>query len=236
MFKYNNKNLEDFGLRLLNDLTFASPEEDVDFVEIKGRDGVVTMPNNRLDVVKRTFEFYINTKGYRSIEEASEQLINHLRKDKGFFDLEWTGDTKHIYKAMHHEVLSVGRINDKLGRVDLTFTMHPVKYVKGGFTEVPLGTSINNPTSRPSSPRLKITGTGNITIKIGKDSLVLKNVDGGVIVDSQSHTITDLSGTRPQWDKVTSYPFPKISTGSNAVTKTGSVTSITVIPRWEVVI
>ncbi|MDN5445774.1 MAG: hypothetical protein L0F86_00060 [Lactococcus lactis] len=96
-----------------------------------------------------------------------------------------------------------------------------------------LPATITNPTSRLAKPIITIKGSGNISLKIGANTLSLKGVDGGVIVDSLTQTITSLDGSRTQFTKMTSYPFPFIEPGKQVVTKTGTITECKIIPRWE---
>lgn len=231
MLKYNGKNLEDFNIKIGHELEITSPEVDMEFYEIKGLDGDVAISNDRLKGFERSFPFIMKSS---NVEKDFNELMTFLRKDVGWHDLTF-GSSEYTYKAMTVEQMNINRVVKRFGRGVLTFRMKPVKYITSSLSKLPLGTSINNPTTRSSKPQLIIEGSGNITITIGKSKLTLKNVDKGVIIDSSSQTITNLSGTQAQFDKMTSYPFPEIAPGNNTVTKTGTITSIQIVPRWEVV-
>lgn len=232
MLKYNGKNLEDFNIKIEHNLEVTSPEVDMDFYEIKGLDGDIAISNDRLKGFERSFPFVMKSS---SVEKDFNDLMTFLRKDVGWHDLTFAGSDGYTYKAMVVEQMNLNRVVKRFGRGVLTFRMKPVKYVTSSLNKLPLGTSINNPTTRSSKPQVIIEGSGNITITIGKSKLTLKNVDKGVIIDSSSQTITNLSGTQAQFDKMTSYPFPEIAPGNNTVTKTGTITGIQIVPRWEVV-
>lgn len=233
MLKFNGKELTDFNIDILSDLTFSAPAHDVEFMEVPGVDGDIAISNNRLKSFDRSFPFVMRSK--TSIEKDFQELSDFLKQDDGWHDLEWIGSDGFVYQAMYHEQVDLGRIVNTLGKGVLNFRMKPVKHLKTSLVEVDLGSSINNPYKRTAKPKLTIKGSGNMTINIGSSILKLQNIDGGVIVDSKSETITDLTGKRSQYDKLVSYPFPVIGQGNNIVTKTGSITSIKIIPRLEVV-
>lgn len=233
MLKFNGKELTDFNIDILSDLTFSAPAHDVKFMEVPGVDGDIAISNNRLKSFDRSFPFVMRSKV--SIEKDFQELSNFLKQDDSWHDLEWIGSDGFVYKAMYHEQVDLGRIVNTLGKGVLNFRMKPVKHLKTSLVEVDLGSSINNPYKRTAKPKLTIKGSGNMTINIGSSLLRLQNVVDGVIVDSASQTITDLTEKRSQFDKMVSYPFPVINPGNNNITKTGTISSVKIIQRLEVV-
>lgn len=233
MLKFNNKELTDFNVGILADLTFSAPEQDIEFVEIKGLDGDLAISNDRLKSFDRSFPFVMNSQD--SIETDFGQLTDFLLSSPGWHQLEWVGSPDHIYTAMYFEQSDMSRIVRTLGKGVLNFRMKPTKKLKTGLKEVSLDSSITNPTNRASKPLITIKGNGNMSLQIGKHKLDLKNVDSGLIIDVETGSATDLTGKRNQYDKVVNYPFPVIEPGKQTILKTGNITSVTVIPRWEVV-
>lgn len=233
MLKFNGKNLDEFNIIVTNGMSFTSAAQDIELKEVSGIDGDIAISNKRLKGFDRSFPFAILSK--ETIETDFQNLSSFLKKDDKWHELEWSGNPDYIYKAMYIEEINIEMIVKKYGKGVLNFRFKPVKYLKSGLTEMALGNSINNPTLRPAKPRIEIKGSGSITVKFGQSELKLTAVDGGVIVDSQSQTITDLTGQRPQFNKMLSYPFPEILPGNQVVTKTGNISSIKIIPRWEVV-
>ena len=54
-FTYLGKNSLDFGIRVEEGVTFDSPERDINFLEISGRDGDVGIDNQRLKSINKSF-------------------------------------------------------------------------------------------------------------------------------------------------------------------------------------
>lgn len=229
-FKFKNKNSLDFGLYISEDFAITSPSARGEFIEIAGSDGEVFTGDDKLKNTKISIPVYLSDKS------KINEIANWLKSDVGWYDLTFNSDPQYIYRAIMTDEYEFTETFDWLGKGVLSFNIKPYKFLKSGMTEIALGTSITNPLSRTSKPKITITGTGNISLTIGKSNLTLKGVDGGIVIDSLYQTVTDLTGKKLQWNKVTSYPLPEITTGANSVTKTGTITSIKIIPRWEAIV
>ncbi|MFC0360507.1 distal tail protein Dit [Enterococcus canintestini] len=233
MIQFNGKNTDDFHLILNPDVSFTAPKRNEQQEKIIGLDGEIFYGDDTFSNVEQSFPFqYIGD----DIDRDSVLISNWLNMDNRWHELQFKGRPDQVYLAKYTEQLNIQRTLKYYGKAILTFTIKPYFFLKSGLSELNLGSSITNPTNRCAHPRLKIIGTGNMTIQIGKEKLSLKNVDGGVIVDSLYNTVTNLTGTKAAWDKVTSYPLPVIYPGKQNILVTGTINKVTVIPRWEMLV
>lgn len=218
-------------------VVFTSPEKDIEFYEIKGRDGDVSLNNQRLKSVTRPFPVTLFPIDGSSLSEQANKISNWLKQNDGAYTtLTIDDEPEYEYRAVYYEQYNLEQFMVRYGKAVLNFRVMPYKFLKAGLTERVLDESITNPLGRSSKPKLTIKGSGDITINIGDSVLTLKNVDGGVIVDSLYQTVTTLNGQAQAWDKVTSYPLPTIAPGRQNITTTGNVTEIKIIPRWEAIV
>ena len=234
--EFNGFKSTDFDLRLENGLTFSSPSRDIDFVKIPGSDGEIGNGDGTLFNASRAFPFRVFPKNGKTIEQAATEISNWLKKDVLWHELYFDGDPEYIYTAIYAEEYDVERFMSLHGKCTLNFAIKPYKFLKSGLKPLTSPTALNNPTTRDARPLITLKGTGNITLQIGTENLTLKNVDGGVVIDSLKQVVTNLDGTRPAWDKVTSYPLPVIKPGSQAVLTTGTITELKITPRYEVIV
>lgn len=235
MITYNGKSSDEFNLTIVKGVSFESPSINLTDLKILGQDGAIKMGDGTLNNVQKSFPFVVkNTQ--KDIAQVAHDLSNWLKQDGLWHDLEFSGDADYIYRAIAVDEYDIERVTALYGKGVLTFDLKPYKFLKTGLNEIILGASINNPLTRASKPKITIKGTGNITLKIGTSELTLKNVDGGVVIDSLYQTVTNLAGTALAWDKVTSYPLPTIKSGNNTVLRTGNITEIKIIPRWEAIV
>ena len=93
------------------------------------------------------------------------------------------------------------------------------------------GTTVSNPGDVVSRPRIKITGSGTITLTAGGKTLTLTGVESGWYVDSDLQWVTDGNGTPLQG--VYTGEFPVFNPGNNTMQFTGSVTKLTIEGRWR---
>lgn len=236
-FQYGGQKSSEFDLVMESDLSFSSPEADITFVSVPGLDGELAIDNKSLKNVIRSYPCKIIPSSGVTIEKRAGQISSWLKNDIAWKEFIFSGDPDFIYTAMFYEKYDVNKLIVDYHQVVLNFTIKPYKFLKSGqiLQTVSNGQVIKNIGNRVSRPRLIIEGTGDITINIGSAKLILKGVDKGVIVDSLRNTITDLSESRPQWDKAYSLP-PKCGIGDQKITYTGSVTKLQIIPRWEDVV
>lgn len=234
-FEIDNQKSSDFDLYIDTEISFASPEFKGEFVEVSGQDGDPFLTDGKLKNVPKSFPAYLMPTEVSQQQRATE-ISNWLKNSIGWKDLFFSGDEEYIYQAIYTAEYEIEANIVDYGKTILTFTVKPYKFLKTGLVEQTLSTSITNPTKRISRPKITIKGSGNITLQIGKSTYNLKNIDGGVVIDVLYDQVKSLDGTRPQWDKITTYPLPGIAPGNNNVLTTGTVTEIKIIPRWEVIV
>ena len=94
---------------------------------------------------------------------------------------------------------------------------------------------IQNPGSVYSEPKIKVFGSGNITLMIGTQIVELQDVDGSIILDSvlQEAYKEDAVGTSTLQNEKMSGEFPILRPGANAISWTGAVSLIVITPNWR---
>ena len=158
-------------------------------------------------------------------------LINSSGKWRDF-ELSW--DDSYLYKATFYESFNIqGSLNARKKCI-LNFKLHPVKYLKDGLQPIQIikGQNLVNPEFRESKPLIKLTGTGDVTVTINSQILRLKGVSGHIIIDCETQS-AHYSNKEPQYDKVFSYPFPKLQIGNTLINWDNDSFSCEITPRWE---
>ena len=232
MFTYKGKTSKEMGLRVLNDLEFVSPVRDVDLIQVPGRDGDLIMDNGRFNSVVRSVPCILEVEN-SDIETRINEINNWLATDVNFHDFEWKDNSEFKYLAKVEDSVVSSRLLSRLGNTTIDFRLHPIKYLKSSLVPrvVASGEMVVNPFTIPAKPILEIRGVGDITVSINQQELVLRGIgNGGCIVDTESQTITDLTGTRTLFEFMYS-GFPVLAPGNNVITFGTNVESILVTPR-----
>ena len=237
MFKYKGRSNKEMNLRVLNNITFASPSRDVNAIQVPGRDGDLIMDNGRFNSVIRSVPCRLEASDGANVEELISDLNNWLIDDGGFHDFTWDNDPGFRYLARVDEGLISQRVLSQYGNTTIDFKLHPIKYLESGLLEhqVTNGEVIANPFNIDAKPILKIQGAtsggGDINIEIGGRRLTLRGMAAsGCIIDSESQTITDSAG-RVTLFSIMRSPFPVLTEGANRITIPNGV-RVSIIPRF----
>lgn len=212
--------------------SFESAQPDIDQIEIDGRNGVLLVDNERLKPVNRSFPFSFVTDHYRHIAFREEDAAEWLSA-KGFKNLELSWDQDYIYKAAVVNSFDVTETVRKFGKGTLDFLIHPIKYLKIGQIEKTIsnGGVLFNPTKRKAYPKITLTGTGNVTITINDQSLVLKNITGGIVIDNENLTVTYRGQSQYDW---LYSDFVHLDKGKNVISWDNSAFTLKIIPNYGV--
>lgn len=238
-FEYKGVNSTDMHLHIENDISFSSPEADIEFVEVLGRDGELAINNNRLKGVPFSIPVRLKLPPNISVNDMSTKISEWLKTDIGWYPLRFSGSEEYEYIAICYEQFDISETLKNYGRTVINFRLKPYKR-KIGVTDIDIenGGVIINQIKRASKPLIRVEGTGDITLQNnGTDWLVLTSVEDYIHIDSEAMSVWRETGRR-QFTKMNSTltpMFPLLESGENKITWTGNVSKVLIDPRWETV-
>lgn len=238
-FEYKGVNSLDMHMRIRNEIVFTSPEADVDFVEVLGRDGEMAIDNERLKGVPFSIPITLKLPEDITIEQVATEIAAWLKNDIGWYPLRFSGSPDYEYVAIYTEQFKVAETLKNYGKTVLTFKLKPYKRrIRNETLALTNGATLYNPEKRTAKPLITIEGQGDIALKKnGVDWLILESVDGYITVDSE--TMSVFKDSLPQFNKMNgnlSPMFPVLASGENTITWTGAASKVTITPRWEAVV
>lgn len=211
---------------LESDLVHFSATNDIETLEIPGRDGTLLVDNKRLNSVSQTFPFLVK-QGVNSERLSSE--ISEWLSIKGYQEFEKSWDADYVYRAAFIEGIELSEVVGQFGKVPLTFLFYPIKYLKSEQKEITISNdqTITNKGNVPSNPLIRLTGSGDTTITINGRQTKLKGIQGELIWDAERKLVYKGNFTS-QWDTVVAeqgqYNAPKLDVGANVISWTGNFT------------
>lgn len=222
-----HKNTE-YGVELLSMPTRPHPARKGDSIDIPGRDGKLFMDEGAYDRVLVSLRM-IATSG-------SMDAVNAWLSGSG--NLRFGDDPNRAYRAMITKEFATSNRNNRLnGReFTVTFDCEPFRYVypdSGAVAIAASGDTITNPGTVYSLPRIKVTGNGDFTMTVNGYLIEAQGLTGGAIIDCELQEVLSLDGMESRNAYFAMDEFPRLSPGINAVTWTGSVTSVQIEPRWR---
>lgn len=222
----------DLGLYLLNEVTHEIAGQDIESVVVQGRDGELLISNDRLNVVTKSFPFRLKTE---NMQKSLNDLSYWLQSD-GWHDLTLSWDPDYIYKATHYTQVEVSETVRTLGKVLLSFKVHPIKYSREGRKIVDLnnGMTLHNPYNLEAKPVITIYGNGNCEIIINGRVTRIESLQGKLTLDMHNNLVHDDGLAR--WNKVLrgpKYAMPYLDPGDNVIQIKGNITG-GIMPNWGV--
>lgn len=226
---FNDKPLSDFGIWISGEGTYNSPERSVTEEVIPGRNGTLVIDNGRFNNIIVTYPAFILDEFAANIKAAR----NYLASLQGYVKIR---DTYHpgeyrmgVYSA-GLEVETSGHWN-RHGKFNLTFNCKPQRFLTDGDTPITISSSgtITNPTSFPSKPLIRVTGTG--TLSIGGVTITISGSQEYTDIDCDLMDCFNGSTNLNKFVTLGGDEFPELAPGENILVYDGP-TAVQITPRW----
>ena len=200
---YDGVDSSDFGVFISGEGVFDAPARRGEMISIPGRNGPLFMDEGVFENITVEYPAFIGT-GY---EELFRTKLGDLRSA-----LSSRGNYKRLTDTYHPDEFRLGVFREGLevdpqhitraGGFTMKFDCKPQRFlVEGEYPQlfVENGT-IANPTDFESSPLIKVTGNGTVSIgENGKYRFVVSNNPGTITIDSEIMEAYTPAGTLYPW-------------------------------------
>lgn len=222
----------DLGLYITEKGSYKGASRDITYTSVPGRSGDLITDNKRYKNIKIPYKLALLNNTGREFSDIAHRIKGWLSAEAGYFRLWDSYDSKYFRFASFDGEVDIEQELRELGSLSLSFNCKPFKYSFEGQNPVTFTAagSLYNAEYFPSTPYIKITGSGNITLSINNASFSFADVDEYIEVDSDM--MNAYKGITSQNSKMTSSSFPILYPGSNAISWTGAVSKIEIVPRW----
>ena len=226
-FQWNGKRCTEYGIHVSDQPPLTLPAERVTFTDVPGRSGSLTTTEGEYvyeDMVLTAQCFILS--GTRVPEIAAwlrgSGTVTFANRPEGYYE------ARIINQIPFEKIL---RGNPHLAFA-VNFRCKPFWYQKNisPITLTQSGSFVENPSSVFAEPIITVYGTGAITLMVGMIITELEGISGSITLNSQLQEA--YSGTTSMNGAI-SGEFPVLLPGQNAVSWTGNVTSLNVIPNWR---
>ena len=232
-----------YGIVVSSAPVFDRPVKRANVYNVQGRNGSVLFQDGSFDDVTRTYKVWIDE---NEQYDSGGSLVSGDLASRIYAFSEWLY-SKNGYQELTDNFepdifrlayYSGGReITNELmiyGETEIQFTCRPERFlVSGKSAETHTsGDTITNPTKYTSKPLIHIEGSGTVTVTLGGNTMtaVLGTSD---YIDIDCERMNAYKGTTLKNDKI-SGDFPVIKSGNNTLTTTGTITKLTITPRYFV--
>lgn len=234
-FTYRGKSSKDFGLKIININNLSSPKRNITKESILGRNGDLLIDNNNYENFTLEIECDIVLNKNQDINTISDEIKKWLYSSFKYDKLILNDSPELYYEAVCINKIDISMILKNYGSILIIFDCKPFKkYINGNsYIDITLSKTIYNGFGFESYPILSIYGNGNITLNINNQSLILKDIENKITIDSEmmnAYKIVDGLITL-QNNKMYS-DFPTLDPGENKFSWIGNIEKIEVMPRW----
>jgi phage-related protein len=212
---------QEYKLRVTELPPIQIPQKRVERILIPGRSGYLTHWDGSFeDVIKTAGLFYNGTNPEqiaRLILEGSTITFSNEPEFVYDYGLDITTDLTKTISTWHQFFIQ--------------FICNPVKreiYPPNIIANSPI--TLISPCNHPAYPTIKLTGTGDVTLKVGEQEIELEDISPSITIDGWLMECYQESLAN---NKMTG-AFPVINAGESVFIEwTGSVTEIEIKPNWR---
>ena len=220
---------EDLDL-LLKSMTIPSSNEQIEEVEVEGRNGSLTIKNGTYENKKLNFSFDLKRKrneNYIDFQNRIDYIEDSLHIKKGeliiFNRPDKVFNIKHLTKDISME-------SDIIANVDVNVICESFMYeINEQYMDVKNNSNIFYKGTVEGEPNIKIYGSGNIQLTINNETIQINNVNEYVELDSKLLLCLNSDKTSKSRDMIGH--FPLLTKGINNISWTGNVSKVEILPR-----
>ena len=226
---FNNKSSADCRIQVAHPPGYAYPERDYTITHIPGRNGDIIQDNGCYKNVERTYEvsFDVPNEDFATYANAVSAWLHSIT---GYARLEDSYEPNYYRMATYQESNIFENLYNQAGTANIVFECKPQRFLKTGDNTIAIQNSLTimNPTGFDAYPLFKVTGTSGV-LTVNGNSIAISSIDGFVMLDCE---LQDAYKENINKNRTISGTFPVLNPGSHTIRWTGSISSVTMKPRW----
>lgn len=226
---FNNKSSADCRIQVAHPPGYAYPERDYTITHIPGRNGDIIQDNGCYKNVERTYEVSFDALN-EDFATYANAVSAWLHSATGYARLEDSYEPNYYRMATYQESNIFENLYNQAGTATIVFECKPQRFLKTGDNTITIQNSLTimNPTGFEAYPLFKVTGTSGV-LTVNGNSITFSSIDDFVMLDCE---LQDAYKENINKNSTISGTFPGLKPGSNTISWTGGITSVTMKPRW----
>lgn len=232
-FEFDGKQSLDFEVCITGVRVDDSPERDVAFYSVAGRNGDVVYDQQRFANVNVIYSVAI----YKNVYANLTRLKVALLSGTGYRKLRDTIHPDEYRMAVLYNAFSVETPKYNGPAVfDIVFSCKPQRFLFSGQEPV----SFNSPGELqndyfPALPLITVYGSGDGTVSVGDTVVKIIGQTDTIVLDCDLQNAYHETGEGVKENRngyISAPTFPKLLPGINTIGWTGGVERLEIIPRW----
>ena len=229
---YDGVSSTDYGIVVSEAPSFDKPQRKSSVFNVPGRNGSVLFQEDAYNDVTRSYKVFLTDNARNNLNEVVNRFTDWLYSVRGYQRLEDSFEPDIFRLAYFSGGQNFSNEMMQAGETTLQFTCRPERFFKSGEQEIEIsnGDKLVNATNYTAKPLIYIEASNEtVTVSIGGKSIVA-NVDDYIYIDSER--MNAYRTAAENMNSEVSGTFPTIAPGENGIGITGTITKVTIIPRY----
>lgn len=235
-FEFAGQNSVDYCLTIEKLPAISAPAKKYKTISVPGRNGDLHIEENAFQNYTQPYECWFKRPNTPP-SEVAHAIKEWLLGSNGYQVLKDTYDPNHFRKATFLGPMDIEQLLNGFGRCTILFDCAPQSFLESGKFPVNFENpgTLYNPTAFTALPIIYVYGTGAGTVTVGSTVVTVHEIEGQLILDCEMQNAYEDGGEGAAENKnscIYAPEFPSLVPGSNAVSWTGDIERVEIIPRW----
>lgn len=228
---YGGESSTDYGIVVSEAPAFDKAKKKIQTFTVPGRNGAVIFNEGSYEDTTRNYKVWVAKDREESLPEIVDAMSSWLYSKSGYVRLEDSFEPDVFRLAYYVGGQEVTNRMLQFGETTLPFICRAERFFKDAEQEqiVSNGDAIYNPTRYESKPLIHIEGSGSVSISI-QGVTMTATISDYINIDSDRMNAYRLPSENK--NNTISGTFPTIKSGTNTIATTGTVTKVTIVPRY----
>lgn len=232
---FNGVSSRDVGIEVETFPTYDVPEKEFETVHVPGRNGDVIFGSGTYKNINAQYKVSIATRGL-DYHQKMRRVSEWLHSSQGYVRLEDSYMPEFYRLAYYKDPVSIENLFNEAGRATIKFICKPQKFFKSGEIAIPFlsAGAIQNRTNELALPLIQVnTNNTEGSVTIGDCTFtILANAGTSITIDSELQDAYAGTVNKNSFLRLDDGEFPAIKPGTNNISMSGGVQSISITPRW----
>ena len=235
-FIFGDRSTADFHMKAERYPIQRTPYRKGETISVEGRNGDLHIWENAYANYIQPYECYFREPG-KPMPLLAHEVKAWLMARAGYHRLEDAYDPGHFRLASFAGPMDIENILNKYGRCTVEFDCCPQSFLTSGEQAITFEVPgiLTNPTAFEALPLITVYGNGEGIVTIGSTVVQVYRVTEPIILDCDSQNAYSQPGEGAPVNcnnDILAIPFPSLLPGDNAISFSGDITKIEIIPRW----
>lgn len=210
------------------------PKRKMQVTPIAGSNREMVEMEDAWESYDQPYTLFVGDGTENSIQDILDDVARKLYKT-GWQVLMDDYDSSHFRLAYYQGPFDVENRDTRAGKFDVSFRCRAERFLVSGNVSLSVssGGEVQNPTGYNAKPLIHIEGSGNGTLVVNDTTVSFTNIVDYLNLDCEKQDCYRLPAENR--NNLMTGSFPVLKSGSNTVTFTGDITSVTITPRFYII-